>query len=139
VIAAERAAVSSNGGSETGRLETPLDRVLRALNHPLRRRILRALVDESSSASELSKDLGVALGVISYHLNRVLARECEVVELVKEVPRRGATEKFYRLGFQALSEGEAPRGPGAMSLEERFIVAVTAMEAGAGAPPASVR
>jgi len=129
VIAAEPAAPSKNSGSETGRLETPLDRVLRALNHPLRRRVLRALVDGSSSASTLSKELGVGLGLVSYHLNQVLARECEVVELVKEVPRRGATEKFYRLKFQALSGGDSAPGSRAMSLEECFIVAVAAMEA----------
>jgi hypothetical protein len=88
------------------------------------------LVDGSSSASTLSKELGVGLGLVSYHLNQVLAKECEVVELVKEVPRRGAMEKFYRLKFQVLSEGDLAPGPRTMSLEECFIVAVAAMEAG---------
>lgn len=138
MIAAGQAAVpSGDGGSGKGRSKTPLDRVLRALNHPVRRRILRALLDESKSASGLSKQLGVSLGLISYHLNQVLDRECEVVELVEMVPRRGAMEKFYRLKFQALTEGDSAPGADAsdglreMSLEECLIVAVAAMEADA--------
>ncbi|MDQ2631338.1 MAG: winged helix-turn-helix domain-containing protein [Actinomycetota bacterium] len=130
-------ASSGDGGSGKGRPKAPIDRVLRALNHPLRRRILRALVDGNASASALSKKMKVNLGVVSYHLNQVLARECEVVELVESVPRRGAIEKFYRLRFQALTEGDSAQGgdtqdgPRTMSLEECFIVAVAAMEANA--------
>jgi DNA-binding transcriptional ArsR family regulator len=74
-----------------------LDHVLRALNHPLRRRILRVLVDDARSANSLAKEFRVSLGVASYHLNTVLARECEIVELVDSVQKRGALEKFYRL------------------------------------------
>jgi DNA-binding transcriptional ArsR family regulator len=111
--------------------------VLRALSHPIRRRILRSLVDESASASALAKELKLGLGLISYHLNQVLANECEVVELIDSVPRRGAIEKIYGLRFQALTEGDpaqrddAREGPRPMSLEECFIVAVAAMEADA--------
>lgn len=137
--AVKAAAPSGNGGSGKGRSEAPLDRVLRALNHPIRRGILRVLVDGSGSANTISKELGISLGVVSYHLRQVLAEECEVVELARTVPRRGALEKFYRLRFQALTEGEAdqggaeddPRAPRAMSLEESFIVAVAAMDADA--------
>jgi DNA-binding transcriptional ArsR family regulator len=117
-------------------IESPLDRVLRALNHPVRRRILRALVDGRGSASTLSRELRLNLGIVSYHLNQVLARECDIVELVESVPRRGAVEKFYRLKFHALSGGD-PAGadgngsPRSMSLEECFIVAVAAMDANA--------
>jgi DNA-binding transcriptional ArsR family regulator len=116
---------------------SPLDRVLRALNHPVRRRILRVLVEGSGSASTLSRELREDLGVVSYHLNQVLAKECDVVELVESIPRRGAIEKFYRLKFQALTEGDPGRdgdaqdGPRRMSLEECFIVAVAAMDANA--------
>jgi DNA-binding transcriptional ArsR family regulator len=116
---------------------SPLDRVLRALNHPVRRRILRILVDGTGSATTLSRELKVELGVVSYHLNQVLAKECDVVELVDSIPRRGAIEKFYRLKFQALTEGDpvgekgAEGGSRRMSLEECFIVAVAAMDANA--------
>ena len=37
------------------------------------------------------------LGVVSYHLGGVLAKQCMVVELVDTVPRRGSVEKFYGL------------------------------------------
>lgn len=135
--AVKAAAPSGNGGSGKGRSDAPLDRVLRALNHPIRRGILRVLVDGSGSANTISKELKVGLGVVSYHLRQVLAQECEVVELVKTVPRRGALEKFYRLRVQALTEGESGQdtsakddvsGPRPMSLEESFIVAVAAMD-----------
>jgi len=130
-------APAGNGGSGRKRSNAPLDRVLRALNHPVRRRVLRALVDREGSASTLSRELKLELGVVSYHLNQVLARECEVVELIDSVPRRGAIEKFYRLKFQALTEGDsaqedsAREGPRMMSIEECFIVAVSAMDANA--------
>jgi DNA-binding transcriptional ArsR family regulator len=130
-------APSGDGGSRKQSSDAPLDRVLRALNHPLRRRILRALVDGTGSASTLSKEFKVPLGAVSYHLNQVLARECGIVELVETVPRRGALEKIYRLKFQALTEGdpihggEAQEGLRMMSLEECFIVAVAAMDADA--------
>lgn len=138
--AVKAAAPSGNGGSGKGRSKAPLDRVLRALNHPIRRGILRILVDGSGSANTISKELGISLGVVSYHLRQVLAQECEVVELERTAPRRGALEKFYRLRFQALTEGESSqgddaeddsKGPRAMSLEESFIVAVAAMDSDA--------
>ncbi len=118
--------------------ENPLDRVLRALNHPVRRQILRALLDGEGSASTLSKSFDMDLGVVSYHLNQVLARECGIVELVRAVPRRGALEKFFVLKFDALTpprspggEAREPDGPPPMSLEECFIAAAAAMDAGA--------
>lgn len=138
--AVKAAAPSGNGRSGEGRSDAPLDRVLRALNHPIRRGILRVLIDGSGSANTISKELKINLGVVSYHLRQVLAQECEVVELERMEPRRGALEKFYRLRFQALTEGESgqgdsaqddSKGPRAMSLEESFIVAVAAMDADA--------
>jgi DNA-binding transcriptional ArsR family regulator len=116
---------------------TPLDRVLRALNHPVRRRILRALVDGTGSATTIAQKTGMELSMVSYHLSQVLAKECDIVELADTVPRRGAVEKFYRLKFHALS-GADPVGEGGeqpssrrMSFEECFIVAVSAMDADA--------
>jgi DNA-binding transcriptional ArsR family regulator len=82
---------------DTIRVGTPLDRVLRALNHPLRRRILRELNTAPASASALAKAFDEELGAVSYHLNQVLARECGVVELVETVARRGALEKVFGL------------------------------------------
>lgn len=75
----------------------PLDRILRALNHPIRRQILTQLSQGPASASVLAKHFDEELGIVSYHLNQVLARDCEVVELVDAVPKRGALEKIYGL------------------------------------------
>jgi len=113
----------------------PLDRVLRALNHPIRRRILRALVDGTGSATTISQKTGMELSLVSYHLSQVLAKECDIVELVDTVPKRGALEKFYRLKFHALSDADPGAGNGQppssrrMSFEECLILAVSAMDA----------
>jgi DNA-binding transcriptional ArsR family regulator len=78
-----------------------VDRVLRALNHPVRRRILQELSEAPASASTLAKRFGEELGMVSYHLNQVLAKECGVVELVDTIARRGALEKIYGLDPKA--------------------------------------
>ncbi len=77
--------------------ESKLDRILLALSHPLRRRILRELVKRQASASILAREFEISLGVVSYHLNRVLAKRCDALELVETIPRRGSIEKVYRL------------------------------------------
>jgi DNA-binding transcriptional ArsR family regulator len=126
---------ASNGSAPAGRRgDSPLDRVLHALGHPVRRQILRSLVRRDGSASAISRELELDLSVVSYHLNQVLARECGVVELVEAVERRGALEKIYALDFEALGGGsplrrlEPEEGVRPMSVEECFIVAVSAME-----------
>lgn len=100
-----------------------LDHVLRALNHPLRRQIMRALVDDARSASSLAKEFKVSLGVVSYHLNTVLARECDIIDLVDSVQRRGALEKFYRLKGN-LGRSSSRRAGRKMSLEESVLALV---------------
>lgn len=133
---------AANGTGSAGRRgDSPLDRVLHALGHPVRRQILRSLVRRDGSASSISKELELDLSVVSYHLNQVLARECGVVELVEAVERRGALEKIYALEFEALGGAdrlEPEEGVRPMSVEECFIVAVSAMEeAPFGEPPGS--
>lgn len=137
-------ATANGTGSVGRRADSPLDRVLHALGHPVRRQILRSLVRRDGSASAISKELDLDLSVVSYHLNQVLARECGVVELVEAVERRGALEKIYALKFEALGGGdpfrrlEPEEGIRPMSVEECFIVAVSAMEdAPFGDPPGS--
>ncbi len=69
-------------------------RLIKALGHPLRQRVLHALNEGVASPSELSKQLGEPLGNVSYHV-KILA-ECDAIELVKTAPVRGAVEHFYR-------------------------------------------
>jgi DNA-binding transcriptional ArsR family regulator len=69
-------------------------RLIKALGHPLRQRILYTLGEGVASPSELSRKLGEPLGNVSYHV-KILA-ECDAIELVKTAPVRGAVEHFYQ-------------------------------------------
>jgi DNA-binding transcriptional ArsR family regulator len=69
-------------------------RLVKALAHPLRVRILRVLQDRVASPSELATELEMRLTNVSYHV-RFLER-LDVIELVRTKPRRGAVEHYYR-------------------------------------------
>lgn len=110
-----------------------LDRVLSALNHPIRRRILRELAEGPGSATTLARKFELDLGVVSYHLNKVLAGQCKVVELVDTVPRRGSVEKIYELRLASPLDLPGPAETGGakemawtMSLGERLLEALEA-------------
>jgi DNA-binding transcriptional ArsR family regulator len=67
-----------------------------AMAHPLRRRILRRMVDGGGEISprELSDSLSQPLSRLSYHV-QILAK-CGAVELVGTQQVRGSTQHFYR-------------------------------------------
>lgn len=67
--------------------------LVKALAHPIRVNILEALQGRVASPSELSKEMGESLGVISYHTNTLV--DCGCIELVHTKPRRGALEHFF--------------------------------------------
>lgn len=67
----------------------------RALAHPLRVEILRQLEKGPSSPTQLADCIGDHLSNVSYHTKVLL--ECECIELVEIIPRRGAVEHIYRL------------------------------------------
>jgi DNA-binding transcriptional ArsR family regulator len=70
-------------------------RLIKALAHPLRVQILSILeTRELASPNEMAEELGVSLGVMSYHVRRLHA--LGFLELVKRTPRRGAIEHHYR-------------------------------------------
>jgi DNA-binding transcriptional ArsR family regulator len=70
-------------------------RLIKALAHPLRVQILSILeTREMASPNEMAEELGVSLGVMSYHVRRLHA--LGFLELVKRTPRRGAIEHHYR-------------------------------------------
>lgn len=74
--------------------------LLNALNHLLRRKILRAMPDDNAaSPRELAERLGEPLGNVSYHV-RFLA-ECGALVLVEEKRVRGTTQHFYRSSVTA--------------------------------------
>jgi len=72
-----------------------------ALAHPLRRRILRHLVEVADEVSprELAEALNQPLSRLSYHVT-VLA-QCRAIELVGTAPVRGSTQHFYRAAVDA--------------------------------------
>src|SRR5918999_2411491 len=68
-------------------------RLVKALAHPLRVRILGVLQDRVASPSDLAEELKAPLGNVSYHV-RILA-QLDLLKLVKKRPRRGAIEHYY--------------------------------------------
>jgi len=71
------------------------ERVVKALGHPTRVRILNVLRDRDlASPVELSHELGVPLGTIGYHVRRL--ETLGFIELARRTQRRGAVEHHYR-------------------------------------------
>jgi DNA-binding transcriptional ArsR family regulator len=68
---------------------------VKAMAHPLRLRILAALEHRTASPSELADELEAPLGNVSYHVRQL--HGLGLLKLVKETPRRGAVEHYYRL------------------------------------------
>ena len=68
-------------------------RLVKALAHPLRVRILGVLQDRVASPSDLAEELKAPLGNVSYHV-RILA-QLDLLKLVRKRPRRGAIEHYY--------------------------------------------
>jgi DNA-binding transcriptional ArsR family regulator len=68
-------------------------RIMKALSHPLRLRMLTLLNQKVASPSELAQELDEPLGNVSYHM-RFLA-DLKMVRLVRTEPRRGAVEHYY--------------------------------------------
>jgi DNA-binding transcriptional ArsR family regulator len=75
--------------------KTGLDpRLVKAIGHPLRLRLLTILNERVASPSELADELGETLGNVSYHVRKLADLKC--IELVKTTPVRGALEHHYR-------------------------------------------
>ncbi len=77
--------------------DEPAGAVLRALGHPLRRRIMRHLMgdEEPTSPTETAHRLNASLSNVSYHF-RVLAN-ARALEKTGERAVRGAIQHFYRV------------------------------------------
>jgi len=77
-----------------GNGNTDDNELLVALRHPLRRQILRAMVEQDpTSPRQISDKLREPLSNVSYHV-RVLA-DCGAVTLVDTTPVRGSMQHFY--------------------------------------------
>jgi DNA-binding transcriptional ArsR family regulator len=80
-------------------------RLIKALGHPLRVRILSILNEKTSSPSALAEELSVGVHMTSHHVK--VLNETGFIELVDEQPRRGATEHYYRGIHRALIPPDA--------------------------------
>ena len=69
-------------------------RLVRALGHPLRVKILEVVQLRKASPSELTELLSAPLGNVAYHV-RVLEK-CGCIEQVATARRRGAIEHYFR-------------------------------------------
>lgn len=70
------------------------ERMMKAIAHPLRHRILLALSEEVSSPRRIAAYLGKPLALVAYHI-RVLD-QLGAVELVRTRIQRNAVEHFYK-------------------------------------------
>lgn len=118
----------------------PLVRIGVAFDHPLRVRIVRALIAGPGSATTLSKSFDdCSVGDLFYHLT-VLER-CRVVDLRRSRRVRGGTERIFELrpaaGWGDVWDSLPPVAVGGLQstwLREYAILAVAALES-----PASER
>lgn len=69
-------------------------RLVKALAHPLRVKILDYMNGREWSPRELERETGDGLSQVSYHVKVLL--DYELIELTRTEPRRGAVEHFYR-------------------------------------------
>ena len=75
--------------------------VLKALNHPVRRKVMAALDEGVASPKELAGQLGLTIPNVSYHVG--ILRNLGLIKVVRETPRRGAVERHYKATARSLS------------------------------------
>jgi DNA-binding transcriptional ArsR family regulator len=87
------------------RQKSPIDqRLVKALAHPLRIRLLAILNERVASPNELAQQVAEPLGVVAYHVRTLL--DLNAVELVRTEPRRGAVEHYYRATMRPFFSGK---------------------------------
>lgn len=80
-------------------------RLAKALAHPLRLQILRALDDRVASPSEIASELDAPLTNVSYHVRKL--RSLGLIKLVRKTPKRGVVEHYYSAPSRAKVSDEA--------------------------------
>ncbi|HEX6388270.1 MAG TPA: helix-turn-helix domain-containing protein [Solirubrobacteraceae bacterium] len=126
------------------RTEVTDPRIIKALAHPVRIAILRALDEGEASPVGLARQLGEPVNVVSYHFGQLAA--LGLIELTSTAPRRGAVEHYYaHAHVDDLDVGEwsrlprlARRGAAASSVAT-IASTVTAAVQGDGFAPADSR
>lgn len=75
------------------------ERLIKAMGHNLRVRILAYMNDRDWSPRELADELDEGLSQVSYHVK--VLHDFELIELVRTEPRRGAVAHYYRATHRA--------------------------------------
>lgn len=70
-------------------------RIVRALAHPVRLRILSILEERVASPKEIAREIGAPLTHVSYHVRQLA--QLGLIKLDRTTPRRGAVEHHYRM------------------------------------------
>lgn len=85
----------TNGGAAQGKSQRMSPLLIQALNHPLRRKLLRALhgADDARSPVQLSKMTGEDISSIDYHIKILVSLGAAVKTGDRQV--RGARENFF--------------------------------------------
>lgn len=78
---------------------------LEGMNDPLRVTIFTVLLLKPASAGDLAAELGVPIGRVRYHLDRL--RKAGLTELRESRPRRGVVERVYFARPEYISADEA--------------------------------
>jgi DNA-binding transcriptional ArsR family regulator len=109
-------------------------RVVKALAHPLRVRILSMLDESVMSPSEIAEQIDVPIGNVSYHTRQLL--ELGMIKLVRETRRRGAVEHHYTAEARPLITDKAWRD--APEIVRRAMVGAALEEAGKAVNEAAI-
>lgn len=89
-----------------GRLKRFLDRhLIKALSHPLREHALAVLNERVASASEIGREIDLAVPAFYHHVE--LLEELGCIERVETKRRRGAEEHFFRAKATMIFDEEA--------------------------------
>lgn len=92
------------------KLHAPDQRILKAMNHPIRFAALSILTERVASPSDIAKELDETVGAVAYHIREL--RNLGAIELVDTAQRRGAVESYYRATVRPwFSDAEYARLP----------------------------
>lgn len=81
------------------------DQLAKAVAHPTRAQILAEANERVMSPNQFARRHDLDVSLVSYHFRQLEKAEC--IELVAEVPVRGATEHFFKATRRALFDGKA--------------------------------
>lgn len=102
-------------------------KTIKGMANAMRVQILTILNERMNSATGIAKELGVDFGEVSYEM--AVLRDIGMIEVAREVRRRGAVEVFYRANSRALLDAyEWPSVPDVVKGSMRASLLQTLMD-----------